>query len=186
MNSITFQPLERLSPAKMLQFSQLNHGLLCEMNANGSIILKTPLLKKYNQATAKIIKTLEIWLPDEDAPYVIFDNKIGFVLSNSAIRHPIISVVKKHKLSTIQAHLIENVPDFVVEYLTETDNFISMKSRMEEYLTNGCRLAWLIDLNNEKAYIFNVDGSETVVNGFENSLSGAAILRGYALNLSVL
>jgi Uma2 family endonuclease len=185
MNNITFQPLERLSPAQLLEFSQLNRGLQCEMNTNGSIILKTPLNKKYVSATQKIMRTFMDWLPDEEE-FVILDNKTGFVLSNSAVRHPIISVIKRHKLATQLEHLIENVPDFVLEYLTETENFTSMKQRMREYITNGCHLAWLLDLNNEKVYIYNMDGSETVVDNFDNTLVGEKILRGYSLNLSIL
>ena len=185
MNSITFQPLERLSPAQLLDFSQLNHGLQCEMNTNGSIILKTPLKKRYIHTSDKILQTLYAWLPDEEE-FAILDNKTGFVLSNSAVRHPIISVVKRHKLSNQLEHLIENVPDFALEYLTETENFTSMKLRMREYVTNGCHLAWLLDLNNEKVYVYTMDGSETVIENFENTLEGDKILRGYTLNLSTL
>jgi Uma2 family endonuclease len=185
MNSIIFQPLERLSPAQMLEFSQLNHGLQCEMNANGSIILKTPLRKRYLTTTEKILNSLQNWLPDEDE-YVILDSKTGFVLSNSAIRHPIVSVVKKHKMTTQFEHYIEDVPDFVIEYLTESDNFVSMKTRMKEYISNGSHLAWLIDLNNEKAFIFKMDSTEEVIENFENTLKSGPILRGYALDLSSL
>jgi Uma2 family endonuclease len=185
MNSITFQPLERLSPAKLLEFSQLNHGLQCEMNTNGSIILKTPLKKRYVTTSEKILDSLYEWLPNEEK-YAILDNKIGYVLSNSAVRHPIISVVKKHKLSNQLEHLIENVPDFALEYLTETENFTSMKLRMREYITNGCHLAWLLDLNNEKVYIYKMDGSEEIIENFKNALHGDTILRGYVLDLSQL
>jgi Putative restriction endonuclease len=185
MNSITFQPLERLTPAQLLEFSQLNHGLQCEMNTNGSIILKTPFKKKYITITDKILHSLNEWLPDEEE-FVILDNKIGYVLSNSAVRHPIISVIKRHKLTNQLEHLIESVPDFALEYLTETENFTSMKLRMREYITNGCHLAWLLDLNNEKVYIYKMDGSETVVENFENTLEGDKILRGYVLNLAQL
>jgi Putative restriction endonuclease len=185
MNSITFQPLERLSPAQLLEFSQLNHGLQCEMNTNGSIILKTPLKKRYVTTTEKILDSLYDWLPNEEE-YAILDNKIGYVLSNSAVRHPIISVIKRHKLSNQLEHLIENVPDFALEYLTETENFNSMKLRMREYITNGCHLAWLLDLNNEKVYVYKMDGSEEIIENFKNTLQGDTILRGYVLDLSQL
>jgi hypothetical protein len=185
MNSITFQPLERLSPAQLLEFSQLNHSLQCEMNTNGSIILKTPLKKRYISTTDSILHSLYEWLPNDDE-VAILDGKIGYVLSNSAVRHPIISVIKRHKLSNQLEHLIENVPDFALEYLTETENFTSMKHRMREYITNGCHLAWLLDLNNEKVYIYKMDGTEEVIENFKNNLQGDSILKGYTLNLSQL
>jgi hypothetical protein len=61
-----------------------------------------------------------------------------------------------------------------------------MKQRMREYITNGCHLAWLLDLNNEKVYIYKMDGSEAVIDNFDNTIMGEKILRGYSLNLSIL
>ena len=87
MSAITFMPLQRLSPSDLLAFSQLNSSLICEMNTNGSIILKTPLYHKFSQIGLKILEKLQIW-NEKGSEGVVLDIKTGFVLSNGAIRHP--------------------------------------------------------------------------------------------------
>ena len=178
MPSITFQPLKRLSPAEFLDFSLLNQGLICEMNANGSIILKTFKAKKYNQIAEKLRETLNDWNNIHEEG-VVFDMRIGYVLPNGAILHPTLSWIKAYKLNTQKEHLIEAVPDFFVEFLTESDTVQAMKMRMKTYMLNGALLGWLIDKDNEKVYIFKNDGTEEEVEYLKKSISGGVILRGY-------
>ena len=184
MSAITFMPLQRLSPSDLLAFSQLNSSLICEMNTNGSIILKTPLYHKFSQIALKILEKLQIW-NEKGSEGVVLDMKTGFVLSNGAIRHPSVSWVKPYKISSQTEHLIESAPDFYVEFLTESDNSNTMKMRMKEYMLNGSLLGWLIDVNNEKVYIYKNDGTEQVVENFQNMLSGGSILRGFEVILQV-
>ena len=57
---------------------------------------------------------------------------------------------------------------------------------MQEWISNGCRLAWLIDPVQEKVLIYREDGSQYEVNGFDQKLSGEAILPGFELYLPEL
>ena len=185
MQTITFQPIEKMTHEQMLEFCRLNQGLRCEMNANGSIILKTPFSKRYVLAIEKILHTLITW-NDNNENGVVLDSKTGYVLPNSAVRHPVLSWSKSHKLSKQKEHLIEAAPDFFVEFLTEFDNFSAMKIRMKEYISNGSLLGWLLDLSNGAVHVFRNDGSENVVQSNEKKLSGGSILRGYELDLNSL
>ena len=54
---------------------------------------------------------------------------------------------------------------------------------MQEYLSNGARLGWLIDLENETVYIFQENKEVETLNDFTNPLSGDDILRGFVLSL---
>jgi Uma2 family endonuclease len=182
MPSITFQPLQRLSPAELLAFSQLNQGLICEMNTNGSIVLKTPDAIKYNRLIEKIINALQIW-NEKAEDGVVLDIKTGYALPNGAVRHPSVSWAKLYKMNTQFEHLLETTPDFFVEILTEAQSINPMMLRMREYMLNGALLGWLIDLNNERVYIFKNDGSEQVVEGFHENLNGESVLRGFDMRL---
>ncbi len=182
MSAITFMPLERMSPSDVLAFSQLNPSLICEMNTNGSIILKVPLRQKYSQIAHKIQEKLTQWNENTEEG-IVLDNKTGFVLSNGAIRHPSVSWVKPYKLSRQTEHLVESAPDFYVEFLTESDNANTMKMRMKEYMVNGALLGWLIDLNNERVYVYKNDGTEHIIENFDTTLDGGSILRGFNILL---
>ncbi len=178
MQYITFQPLTRLNHPEFLTFCQLNAGLICEMNANGSISLRTNLPKKYLNYAEKIGQSLTDWNERVEEGRA-FDVKTGFVLPNGTVRHPSVSWAKMHKLNSQNEHLIEATPDFFLEFLTEHDNLDSMIRRMKEFILNGAHLGWLFDLNHEKVYIFKNDGTQTVVEGTKNALSGNSVLRGY-------
>ena len=178
MPSITFQPLKRLSPAEFLDFSLLNQGLICEMNANGSIVLKTLNAKKHNQLVEKMKQSLHDWNNSSEEG-VVFDMRIGYVLPNGAIFHPTLSWIKSYKLNAQKEHLIEAVPDFFVEFLTDSDTIHMMKMRMKSYMLNGALLGWLIDMSTDTLYIFKNDGWEEAVEYLKKSISGGAILRGY-------
>lgn len=182
MPSITFQPLQRMSPAELLEFSQLNRNLQCELNANGTVVLKTPLRLRYTTLTNRIVKKLEEWNENSEEGAVL-TARIGFVLRNGAIRHPSVSWVKNVKMAAQIEHLIEHVPDFFIEYLTESESLSIARARMQEYLSNGARLGWLIDLENETVYIFQENKEVETLNDFTNPLSGADILRGFVLSL---
>lgn len=182
MHAITFQPLKRMSPAELLEFSQLNRDLQCELNANGSVVLKTPFRMRYTTLTNHIVKKLEEWnaLNEEGA---VLTSRIGFVLKNGAIRHPAVAWVKNVKMAAQIEHLIEHVPDFFIEYLTESSSLSLARGRMQEYLTNGARLGWLIDLENETVSVFQENKAVETVLGFQQPLSGGDILRGLVLDL---
>lgn len=182
MLAITFMPLERMSPSDLLAFSQLNPSLTCEMNTNGSIILKVPMRQKYSQISNKIHNELSEW-NENTQQGTILGGKMGFILPNGAIRHPSVSWVKTHKMSRQTEHLLEVAPDFFVEFLTESDNANTMKMRMKEYMVNGALLGWLIDMNNEKVYIYKNDGTEQVVETLNERLDGGNILKGFSILL---
>ena len=43
--------------------------------------------------------------------------------------------------------------DFVIEIRSQNDSLKKLQEKMEEYITNGVRLGWLIDRKNKLAYV---------------------------------
>ncbi|MBC7922923.1 MAG: Uma2 family endonuclease [Ferruginibacter sp.] len=70
--------------------------------------------------------------------------------------------------------------------MSENDTLHESRSKMQEWMANGCRLAWLIHPKQQKAYVYRPDGSVTEVDSFEKSLSGEAVLPGFVLELGLL
>jgi Uma2 family endonuclease len=183
---ITFQPLKRLTPAELLEFSQLNRELQCEINANGSMSLRLPPRPRYVTASTTILRVLEAWNMRDGSPDgTILTTRTGFVLRNGAVRHPALAWLKSYKMAAQTDHLIEQTPDFFIEFLTTSESLSHAHARMTEYISNGAKLGWLLDLDNEMAYIFG-QNFENRVGDFTQKLSGAEILRGFEFNLSAL
>ena len=57
---------------------------------------------------------------------------------------------------------------------------------MQKWIDNGAQLAWLINPQNKKAFIYREDGSVAIVQGFTNKLSGENVLPGFELDLQML
>jgi len=57
---------------------------------------------------------------------------------------------------------------------------------MEEWITNGCKLGWLIDPKEEKVYIYKPLKEVITVEGFDQKLSGEDVLPDFVLELKSL
>jgi Uma2 family endonuclease len=57
---------------------------------------------------------------------------------------------------------------------------------MQEWVANGCRLAWLIDPVEQKAYVYTPQGLAKTIESFAGKLSGEDVLPGFELDLSLL
>ena len=55
---------------------------------------------------------------------------------------------------------------------------------MEEWIDNGCRLAWLIDLKEKKVHIYRNDKTVEIIDSFDNNISGGDVLSGFELDLN--
>jgi Uma2 family endonuclease len=182
MQSLTFQPLHRLSPDEMLAFCQLNTELRCEMNPNGSITLKKPYTRRYKKLIQDLLRDLQNW-NEQVQIGVVFDDHIGFILSNGAIRMPALSMVRPFKANAQNEHLIEFAPDFVLEFLTESETLAVVQLKMKEYMATGCNLAWLIDVQNENVHIYRANDTVQLIHGFGQAIVGTDILQGFSFKI---
>ena len=73
-------------------------------------------------------------------------------------------------------------PDFVVELLSPSDDLSTVRAKVEEYLTNGAQLGWLIDPESRRIEVYRPG---TPVQHFDAAatLSGEPLLAGFTLDL---
>ncbi len=121
---------------------------------------------------------------------IVFSPSTGFTLPNGAMRSPDASFITHKRWKTLSkedkkrfAHIC---PDFIAELRSESDSIDNLKDKMIEWMDNGCRLAWLIDPIEEKAYIYRPDKETEVIDTFDTVLSGENVLSDFELPLSEL
>ena len=111
-------------------------------------------------------------------------------MPNTAIKSPDASWIARERWEALPKALRKKfapiTPDFIIEILSENDSLTKIKEKMEEYMENGCRLAWLIDRFEERIYIYRADGSRDEVDSFEKTLSGEDVLVGFTLRIADL
>jgi Uma2 family endonuclease len=186
------KPWNVLNDDEFFAFCQENQDLRIERNRLGQILINMPTGSKTGNKNAKIIGDLIIWNRQSRQGYV-FDSSAGFTLPTqpkSAVRSPDGSWISKSRWEQIpqnqQNKFAPICPDFVVELLSETDDWAETAEKMQEYMSCGCQLAWLIDTQNQRLMIYRIDGSQTEIRGFNQKISGENILLNFEFDLSLL
>jgi len=73
-------------------------------------------------------------------------------------------------------------PEFVVEVPSLTDNLRAAKVKMEQWIANGVRLAWLIDGDAETVHIYSKSRAPRIRRHIPE-IAGEGPVAGFVLNL---
>jgi Uma2 family endonuclease len=181
---------ERMTDDEFMDFCTQNTHLRIERKANGEIIIGMPNYSKTGAIGSEVNRQLANWNWSTKRG-IAFDASAGFRLKSGAMRagdaHWISHESWNVLTSEEQGKFAQICPDFVIEIKSETDTLEVLQEKMtEDWISNGCKLAWLIDPETETSYIYYIDGNVEMVKGFDKKLSGEKILEGFELNLSEL
>jgi Uma2 family endonuclease len=180
--------IERMSDDEFFRFCQENRDLKFERSSNSQIIVMSPTTFITGERNNEILFQLNKWNKKYKLGKTV-DSDTGFYLPNHAMRNPDAAWVSNENLKKIDKEELNKfphlVPDFVVELLSKSDRLIDQKEKMQEWMSNGCRLGWLIDADAEIVYIFEGQNERTH-HGFDTPLSGEPILSGFEMILSEL
>lgn len=172
------------------QFCASNPELRIERAPNGNLIIMPPVHTESGYHESQIQIELGLWNRQSHLGKV-FSASAGFTLPDESIRSADASWVANEKYDALSAgerksfaHL---VPDFVVEIKSDTDSLRKLKEKMSNtWIANGVQLAWLLDVEAEKAYIYHANGTVEVVEGFDKKLSGESVLPDFEFDLNLL
>ncbi|REA58486.1 Uma2 family endonuclease [Dyadobacter luteus] len=165
---------------------QANSQLLLERDKEGNIIVMAPTGSDTGFYNSDINGQIWLWNRHSKAGYV-FDSSAGFTLPDGSVRSPDVSWIARERWEAISEtdrfKFAPICPDLVVEVVSVNDNLSDLKRKMEEYLSNGCKLGWLIDRYNKTAYIYHGNGSTETKVGKDTKLSGEDLLVGLMVDL---
>lgn len=180
---------EEMSEDEFYQLCVQNRDLRFERNADGNILVMSPASSLSGELNSEIDYQLRNWNKKSKLGKC-FDSSAGFTMPNDAVRSPDASFISNSRWNSLSAEeqrgFARICQDFIVELMSESDNLQPMIRKMEEYISNGCRLAWIVDPKEEKVHVFRKDGSTKVYTGFDQSVPGEDVLPGFELNLREL
>jgi Uma2 family endonuclease len=120
---------------------------------------------------------------------VVFDSSTGFTLPNGAKRSPNAAWCPRTRWEALTREQRRRFPplcpDFVVELRSPSDPLEALQEKLEEYITNGSQLGWLLDPEERKFYIYR-PGSDVVCLENPESVSGDPVLPGFVLDLATI
>ncbi|MFH7028777.1 MAG: Uma2 family endonuclease [Heteroscytonema crispum UTEX LB 1556] len=182
------QPWYTVSDEQLMQMSSNNPELRFERNADGTLETMPPTGGISGNREAKATYYLLPWVDSQDLGEV-FSPSTGFKLANTAVRSPDAAFVAKGRLpkgwDQTEDEFLDLAPDFVIEIRSKSDSLEKLKAKMAEYIANGVKLGWLIDRQNQQAFVYRIDGSITQYPATA-SLSGEDIVPGFMLPLNKL
>jgi Uma2 family endonuclease len=181
--------IERMTDEEFFTFCQDNSGFKFERTSDGQIIFMSPTHYLTGRRNNEILFQLTQWNKRYRQGECV-DSDTGFYLPNGAMRNPDAAWISAKRIHLLQEKELRSFPhvcpDFIIELKSESDRLLDIKRKMKEWIDNGCRLAWLIDADEETVYIYRPGKPEEVFKDFTNALSGDPELPGFTLMLSEL
>lgn len=177
------------SDDELFEFCVANRDLVVERNTLGQLIIMSPTGGNSSSSNAEISAEFVVWNRKVKLGKV-FDSSGGFRLREGSVRAPDVAWVSNDRWNALSNEEKEKFPpicpDFVLELRSRTDALQTLKEKMNEWINNGCRLAWLIDPIEENIYIYYPNKEPQLISDFSQILEGEEVLAGFSLDLSIL
>jgi Uma2 family endonuclease len=173
------------------QFFQLcvnNRDFRFERNAQGDLVIMSPTGGETGERNSEINFQLRLWNHRSKLGKV-FDSSTGFKLPKGGNRSPDASWIPLEKWHNLtpeqQKKFLPLCPDFLIELLSATDSLSETRKKMQEYMDNGAKLAWLINRKDKQVEIYR---QEKPVEILDNpiSLSGEDVLPEFTLEMELI
>ena len=183
--TLNLNSLIKLTSEQFYQLCQENPDLKLERNSQGELIIMPPTGGETGKRNVNLIVQLAQW-NEQTQLGEVFESSTGFTLPNGADRSPDVSWVEKTRWNALNKEQREKFiplcPDFLIEILSPSDRLPKIPEKMQEYLENGCRLAWLINRKKSEVEIYRPHQEVEILKS-PQTLSGEDILPGFVLNL---
>jgi Uma2 family endonuclease len=179
----------RFTDDEFYEFCQDNNNLKFERTKDGDIILMSNTGGKTGIINAEILIEIGLWNRQSKFGKV-FDSSTAFRLPDSSVKSPDVAIVAQSRWDALTAEQQSKFPplcpDFVIEIRSASDRLKDSQQKMTEWMENGCRLAWLMDVSTQTIYVYQTAKETETIVGFNGHLSGEEILPGLMINLETL
>jgi Uma2 family endonuclease len=145
---ISLRPAASLTDEGLMRFSEENKPYKIERNKHGEIIIMTPVGGIGSTHEAYVASSLFQW--NETAQTgIAFGSNAGFNLADGSCLSPDAAWLALDRWNSLtaeqQAGYPPLCPDFIIKIRSQSDSRTSVETKMELWLENGAKLAWLVD-----------------------------------------
>ncbi|NMG05714.1 Uma2 family endonuclease [Brasilonema sp. UFV-L1] len=174
-----------LTDEQFFELCQRHELIRFERNADKKLVLMPLFGGITSIRSANLCYQLGKWNRDYTLG-VAFGSSTGFTLPNGAVRSPTASWLKREKWDALtpeqQEKFAPACPDFLVELRSSNDDWKRLQTKMSEYLNNGAKLGWLIDLETWEVEIYRPNQDVEILES-PVALSGEDVLPGFVFSL---
>lgn len=184
--SLQMTPAVSLSQDQFFNFCQQNPDKRFERTADGELIIMAPSGLDAGFQDAEVCIQLGVWAKTVGKGKTV-GSSCGFILPNGANRAPDAAWLSPEQVSSLTPEQRKRFPPlcpvFLIEVRSPSDGLKKLQEKMEEYLSNGCQLGWLIDPTTKQVHVYR-PGQPVQVLDNPQTITGDPELPGFALDLA--
>ena len=173
-----------VSDAEFEALCRENDGVRLERTREGAVRMNPPAGGWSSRGNQEISRQLGNWWATHERGSV-FDSSGGFRLPDGSTLSPDAAYLSEERMRALPKGELRSFPrvcpDFLIELLSETDSPAGLRAKMEDWIANGARLAWLIDPYRREAWVYRPGMEPERV--AEETLAGDGPVEGFDLNL---
>lgn len=186
---ITLPPSLELDDDQFFELCDINQHLVIQRDTKtGDLLIMTPAGGETGNRNLSLGAQLYNWT-EQNGTGIAFDSSTGFRIKGAS-RDPMnpdaawMSLDHWNTLTPEQKIKFPLIcPDFVVELRSPSDTVASLQRKMQEWITLGVKLGWLIDRQNRKVYIYRSDRCEECLDN-PTFVSGESVLPSFVLDMN--
>lgn len=168
---------------ELLRFCAANEGLRVERDQTGELIVMTPTGAESGGRNSDINIDLGIWARG-DGRGKVFDSSTGFILPDGSMRSADVAWMLYTRWNALSREekrgFAPLCPDFVIELRSPSDSIPDLEAKMQQWISNGAQVAWLIDPEREVVAIYRPNEAPEIYN-HPTSVQGTGVIAGFEL-----
>lgn len=177
-----------VSDAEFEALCRKNDNMRFERTMGGAIRMNPPAGGWTSKGNSEITRQLANWRL-ESGKGSVFDSSGGFRLPDGSTLSPDTAYVSEGRLKQLPKGALRGsprvCPDFVIELFSESDTLQDLQAKMDDWISNGAQLGWLIDPYERQVFIYRPGKPAECVKG-KAQLAGEGPVEGFVLNLAMV
>lgn len=186
--TIDLSAITTLTVDQFDRLCQANPDLKFERTPTGQLVIMSPTGGETGKRNVELAADFVIWNRTAKLG-VVFDSSTCFRIPGGGDRSPDISWVEQSRWDALtpdeQRRFPPLCPDFALELLSPSDNLSTIQAKMQEYISCGLRLGWLINPQDKQVEVYRPQQPVEVLQA-PGVVSGEAVLPKFSLNLAWL
>lgn len=162
--TLIIEPAEEESPDALFEEAyEFYPAYRIEQDSEGNVLIMAPTGGKSSLRNNAILFQITNWAV-RDGRGKVFESNVLFVLPDGSKRGPDAAWVSNETLQRVppvqEDDFLPVVPEFVIELRSKTDRLARLQSKMREWIGHGVQLAWLIDADQRRVWIYRQGSPE--------------------------
>ncbi|MEO1404049.1 MAG: Uma2 family endonuclease [Cyanobacteria bacterium J06635_1] len=183
-----FRSLTNLTDQQFYELCRAHPDVKFERTPGGHLLIMPPTGGETGNRNIEIGADFVIWNRQAKLG-VLFDSSTCFRLPQGGDRSPDLAWVTQDRWDALPTEQREKfppiAPDFVLELMSPSDSLTEAQAKMEEYMSSGVRLGWLLNRKLRNVRIYR-PGVEPQILERPTTLSGADVLPGFLLTMETV